>query len=106
MDPSFSVFLLSNFDACSGLCACLLVTRRLPPLQASHLNQKQENRSSDEEAFLLLVLRSVVTAGNLLRSHWIWFAQLQLPGQCHTMAAILSPLLSGMEKEEGRACTC
>lgn len=79
MDPSFYILLLSNFDGCIGLCARLLVIRRLPLLQASHLNLKQEKRSGDEEAFLPLVLCSVVTAGSLLRSHRICVCS-QLPG--------------------------
>lgn len=52
-DPSFSILLLSNFDGYIGLCACLLVVRRLPQLQASHLDLKCEKRCDDEEAFLL-----------------------------------------------------
>lgn len=53
MDPSFSIFLLSSFDGCIGLCACLLVTR-LPLLQNSYLNLKQEKRSGEEDASLPL----------------------------------------------------
>lgn len=78
MDPSFSIFLLSSFDGCIGLCACLLVTR-LPLLQNSYLNLKQEKRSGEEDSSLPLVLCSVVTAGCLLRSRWICVC-LQLPG--------------------------
>lgn len=53
MDPSFSIFLFSSFDGCIGLCACLLVTR-LPLLQNSYLNLKQEKRSGEEDASLPL----------------------------------------------------